>query len=311
MTKDHQKSLQKQQNRKYLPFTSPKRFTGKNRKSKNASKRLAFILSKFDRNSELVFDDLILDAIYVEFTSPHNPSNFSNYRRLTASRAYFILFPEITYIRKKATPLRSLCIESEKEALKAIYSRNQNFINKVQFFHPFYFFMSATPDAVRSYENKFCVIEIKTIFKRDKVVLNEMNGIFEETSDISKWLHQLQFSMLCCCVDRGMLIIFDYESNSIFKQIELKLESDFEQKFLDKWKEMYVSKILFGYGMFREFSDAAKNRFRSRIIRLLDSKIEETKLKSKIDNVQKQIEYGDKRLKKLFDMKQNVVVLNK
>ena len=293
----------------YAPMTCPKRFKGKSRKTFKASQRLNDIMVKLDRKTTQIFTDM---ANYSKSNSYKVPSEVPYgdfFRRLTASRIHCADSPQEKYVSSKKTPFKTKSLQTEMNAIKLFCKPSDLLVTGIEFYHPDLFFLSAIPDGVVKSTNSYMIIEVKTIFTVDGAILNEMGDIFDETNDIQRWKNQLSFSLKCCAITLGYLLVYDYETEKLFASFEVNTDIHVNPKELMKWKELFVREILLRNACFRGVSDRAKSRFFPRVMSTFNTLLSQHLEASSFKHSQDLIDFSQNRLNQIFSNEMKTVVL--
>ena len=207
-----------------MPYDFTKTFFKWKRNTSPASISLASKIESVFNCCRSTITSLSKTSTTLKFKDLTDPIPDQLERRLTASRVFYTRKNAPVYLRSKKVSTKYESETSEGLAISE-FTKNRGLILKnIEYFHPVYFHLSSVPDAVVKLNEELIVIEVKAIFRRDGKLYNELDNEFERTQNIFDWGNKLQFSLSCCGIDKGVLIIWNYDNSSIYLKIHLHRE---------------------------------------------------------------------------------------
>lgn len=216
----------------------------------NRKKQLKSVLQKCTRQKKIWSKDVeayfkrYLNAAFDKMPalSPNSRPNMK-ILRLTASRVYKVFDPELVYDNNIQYPHKDICINSEETALKKfLQGTDWSFFRPGTIVNPQYFFMSCIPDALIRNSNEICLVEIKTKIEDKNIIIDGQEGSNIEVLR-EKWLHQIQFSLHVCALQKAFLVIYDNNQKSILEVQEIFKDEEYFQKHLEDFVNYFVNKI--------------------------------------------------------------------
>ena len=187
-------------------------------------------MTSLDSKANQVFNDFSLQAFQTQFEIYEQGARWPIWKRLTASRIFYLHFLSELYTRSRFTSFKPDCLKSKKNAIKQFGLSGDIFFTEVESFHLTILFFSATPDAILLRDNRIIVVEVKSLFEKNDQILNKIGENYERGSDIEKWKMRLLFSMHCACSSEGVLLIHDAHKDCIVDQFWVNQSMEIDLK---------------------------------------------------------------------------------
>ena len=259
--------------RKYLPMTHKKSHSKRKKTLDQARRKLAGTRSFVINRGETYFESMSQQAKNFEKMSKQNCIPGQTYQRLTASRVYYVFEKPQWYQRSRKVQSRKKSLEAEAIVINQLKERGFMMCSNVQVFHPILFYVSCIPDAICVYKNETFLLEVKTLFRSEIGLINEMDEKFDDQRDLEKWKRQVIFSLTCGNFEKGLLIIFDYEKQKIVNEVwVLKDESFFDLNY-DHFLQFYLDWIFYDNSAVRCIPVGIRKVVRNKLISLAKKQI--------------------------------------
>ena len=259
--------------RKYLPMTHLKRIGKKKKNLDLALKKLCGTRNFLINRAQEYFETMSQQSQHFKKMSQNTCIPWQNYQRLTASRVYYVFEQPQRYQRSKKIQSARESLQGEEAVLEDFKNRGFIVCTRIQIYHPILFYISCIPDAICFLDNNKFLLEVKTVFRKNNRILNEMDEEFNEEFDVEKWKRQLLFSLFCSELDKGVLVLFDYDQQKIMTEIWISKDSSFADLNSNRFLTFYLDWIFYDNSAVKKIPIGVRKIVRKSLIDLMQKQM--------------------------------------